>query len=582
MTAHAGAMESARDGVMSRIPIPGTVGRWLCCACAILALAHPLSVKAQDNESSQAPALLTQDTAPVIIDGRTLFRVTGISAYPATQRARGIADRIEQLARDQTIAPEDLRVVETPPLTSIVANRQRIMALVDADAHSENVVVDRTVLASVYKDRIAKAVIAYRHDRTPGVLILHLLYAAGATLALAVVLFALRRVFRWLHAVIEQRYKEKIRTLRIQAFPVIRAEQVWAALRNVLRVVKGLFLLAAVYAYLYYVFSLFPWTRLLGRWLLDILIQPLSVIALGIVDSIPNLIFIAILSVVVYYGLKMTRLFFSAVADGSVNITGFDRDWAWPTYKIVRLLVLAFAVVVAYPYIPGSDSAAFKGVSILLGVIFSLGSTSVIANVIAGYTMTYRRAFRLGDRIRVGDVVGDVLEMRLLVTHLRSLKNERLVVPNSVILNSNIVNYSSMAGDTGLILHTKVGIGYEVPWRQVEAMLIEAAGRTSGLLREPPPFVLQTALADFSVIYELNVFCNDASSMPRLYTALHQNILDVFNEYEVQIMTPAYEADPAEPKLVPKGQWYAEPAAPTAQRDTPQPRIKTAERPSRE
>jgi small-conductance mechanosensitive channel len=177
--------------------------------------------------------------------------------------------------------------------------------------------------------------------------------------------------------------------------------------------------------------------------------------------------------------------------------------------------------------------------------------------------MTYRRAFRIGDRVKLGQYVGDVAQMRLMVTHLRTLKNEEVVVPNSSILSSEVVNYSTLAQQRGLILHTTVGIGYETPWRQVEAMLVEAAGRTPGLLREPPPFVLQTALGDFCVTYEINVYCDTPHVMALLYTELHRNILDVFNEYGVQIMTPSYEADPAEPKLVPKEQWYAAPARPS-------------------
>jgi small-conductance mechanosensitive channel len=193
-------------------------------------------------------------------------------------------------------------------------------------------------------------------------------------------------------------------------------------------------------------------------------------------------------------------------------------------------------------------------------VIFSLGSSSVIANVIAGYTMTYRRAFKLGDRIRVDDIAGDVVEMRLLVTHLRTIKNEEVVVPNSLILNNHVINYSTLAKSRGLILHTTVGVGYEASWRQVEAMLRVAAERTPGLLKEPSPFVLQKSLGDFAVTYELNVSCDNPQAMSQLYTALHQNILDVFNEYGVQIMTPAYEGDPKTPKVVPKDQWFAAPA----------------------
>jgi small-conductance mechanosensitive channel len=174
--------------------------------------------------------------------------------------------------------------------------------------------------------------------------------------------------------------------------------------------------------------------------------------------------------------------------------------------------------------------------------------------------MTYRRTFRLGDKVRVGDHVGEVHEMRLLVTHLRTAKNEEVIVPNSTILGAEVVNYTSMTKNRGLILHTTVGIGYETPWRQVEAMLIEAASRTPGLLRDRLPFVHLKSLGDFCVTYEINVYCDTPERMLSLYTELHRNILDVFNEYGVQIMTPAYEGDPEEPKVVPKERWFVEPA----------------------
>jgi small-conductance mechanosensitive channel len=219
-----------------------------------------------------------------------------------------------------------------------------------------------------------------------------------------------------------------------------------------------------------------------------------------------------------------------------------------------------FTAIVAYPYIPGSGSEAFKGISIFLGVIFSIGSSSFVSNTIAGYALTYRRVFKIGDRVKIEDVVGDVVQTRLQVTHLRSLKNEEVIVPNSLIVNSQVVNYSSLARKQGLILHTTVGIGYETPWRKVEAMLLLAAKRTPGLLREREAFVLLKALGDFSITYEVNAYCDDAQAMVGLYSALHRNILDVFNEHAVQIMTPAYECDPEQPKIVPKEQWFVAPA----------------------
>jgi small-conductance mechanosensitive channel len=291
--------------------------------------------------------------------------------------------------------------------------------------------------------------------------------------------------------------------------------------------------------------------------------------------EIPDLIFLAILAVVVRYGLKLLRLFFAGIDGGSIKFEGFDAEWAWPTYKIVRVAVIAFAVVVAYPYIPGSGSEAFKGVSLFAGVIFSLGSTSAISNIIAGYTMTYRRAFRVGDRVKIGDVVGDVTDIRLQVTTVKTLKNEEVVIPNATILNNEIVNYTSLAVDEGLILHTTVGIGYEVPWRQVEAMLLMAAQRTPGLLETSRPFVLQKALADYAVNYELNVYCSDPRQMMPLYTALHRNVQDVFNEHGVQIMTPSYVADPPDAKVVPKDRWHVPPAAPAASKPAEQTKTST-------
>jgi len=247
-----------------------------------------------------------------------------------------------------------------------------------------------------------------------------------------------------------------------------------------------------------------------------------------------------------------------------VTFKSFDPEWAQPTYKILRVAVLAFAVVVAYPYIPGAGSAAFQGVSLFIGIVFSLGSSSAISNMIAGYMITYRRVFKVGDRVKIGDMIGDIIETRLQVTHLRSFKNEELVIPNSLILSSQVLNYSSLARTEGLILHTEVGIGYETPWRQVEALLIAAAERTPGLAREPRPFVLEKALGDFAVVYELNVYCRDAHATLQLYAALHRNILDLFNEFGVQIMTPRYERDPARPKVVARKDWYVSPATPPA------------------
>jgi small-conductance mechanosensitive channel len=511
------------------------------------------------------------DSASVRFGGSMLFAVRGIPGFPARERARTIADRMRAMARDRTFDLADVRTEEMELGTAIMAGDDLLVLLTGNDVQLVGA-PNSSALADLYTIRIREAAQRYRADREVGVLWLRALYALGETLVLILALLALR----WLRhksLALERRYAARIGGVRIKSVQLISANQILAVLHGLLRgafALVALFLVALflVYSYLNGVLRLFPWTKGIADNLLQYVLDPLRVIALGFVRYLPNLVFLVILVFVARLLLKGLKIFWDAVERGAVQLTRFDPDWALPTYRLLRILVVAILVVVAYPYIPGSGSAAFKGVSVFLGVIFSLGSSSVVGNVIAGYSMVYRRTFKVGDRVRIGDQVGDVLEIRLLVTHLRSPKNEEIVVPNSLIIGSNVVNYSSIARRHGLILHTTVGIGYEVPWRQVEAMLTEAAGRTEGLLSEPPPFVLQRALADFCVTYELNAYCEDPEQMYPLYSELHRNIQDVFNEHGVQIMTPAYVTDPEEPKVVPPNRWYESPAR-TAAADNP-------------
>ena len=221
-------------------------------------------------------------------------------------------------------------------------------------------------------------------------------------------------------------------------------------------------------------------------------------------------------------------------------LPGFYQDWAMPTYKIARFLVIAFALVMAFPYLPGSDSPAFKGVSIFLGVLFSLGSSSAVANVVAGVILNYTRAFSIGDRVRIGDVEGDITYKTLLVTHIRTIKNVEITLPNSTVLSGAILNFSTAAKDSALILHTSVTIGYDAPWRRIHELLISAASATQHILKDPQPFVLQTALNDFYVSYQINAYTDHPSKMALIYSDLHQNIQDKFNEGGVEIMSPHY------------------------------------------
>jgi small-conductance mechanosensitive channel len=534
---------------------------WVWVGLLIAPLFGSAAVRAADNTETPPPAATASVSpmqAPVIIDGVELFQIRGIEAYPAARRATEIQERIEEFAANPALSPKILTVTEVPGGSQIGFGKQTLLTALDVDAELEQ--LNRQLLARIYITRISEAVEAYRRDRGTEYLLHSAGKVLGATLALVVFLWLGKRAVRRIDSELDGRLKDQLSTLEIRFMRIVNASHVWNALRGLRKFLWSLATVVVAVFYLDYVLHLFPWTRRFASVLWSLLLNPLRSMGEHILESIPDLMFLVILVFVTRYILKSISLFFKALAEGTTPLVNFERDWAWPTYRLVRFFVIAFALVVAYPYIPGSQSDAFKGISLFLGVIVSLGSSSVIGNIIAGYTMIYRRAFRIGDRVKIEEHVGDITESRLLVTHLRTSKNEEIVIPNSVILNNSIVNYSTLARTGKLILHATVGIGYETPWRQVEAMLLQAADRTEGLLKEPKPFVLQKQLGSFDVSHEVNVYCDDAKAMNRLYTQLHRNILDVFNEYGVQIMTPAYESDPHDLKVVPRDQWYAAPA----------------------
>ncbi|SKD05724.1 Mechanosensitive ion channel [Burkholderia sp. CF099] len=536
-------------------------------AALFMMLAAPLQAASEDMRPEAAPILESVlETAPVEIDGQLLFRVRGVSSFPAEQRAEAIRGRIEKIAADLSFPSDGLSVEDVENVTMIMAGEATLMIVSEADARLEH--TSRDHLATLNLMRIHRAIDEYRQSRRRDVLLKAGLYGAGATALLALVIAVLLVLNRWLDKALSRRLKSRVHAIGIQSFEILRSETIWKAFHYLMRVIGVATIVASTYAYLHYVLALFPWTRSIANGLFAVAAGAVEHMGKSVGAMIPDILILAIIYYLSQFVLRRIQRFFDAVAQKRVTFAQFEPEWALPTYKLVRVLILAFALVVAYPYIPGSESAAFKGISIFIGLVLSLGSSTAISNLIAGYLMTYRRVFKVGDRVKVGDVTGEVIAIRLQVTHLRTVKNEEVTIPNSQILNGDVTNFSSMAGTRGLILHTTVGIGYETPWRQVEAMLRVAAERTSGALGEPPPFILPIKLGDFAVTYELNVYIRDPHVTAQIYAELHRHILDVFNEYGVQIMTPAYEGDPDEPKVVPREQWYVAPASSDQREET--------------
>jgi small-conductance mechanosensitive channel len=358
----------------------------------------------------------------------------------------------------------------------------------------------------------------------------------------AATLWALLKVLGWFQRLLEGWVTRFTEGRSLKGFHLLLWERGRLVLMTIVRVIAGISILFEFSFLLSYTFGLYPQTSGISTTLMDHLGSAFASVGLAIVNYLPSGGFILVVAFLTRYLLRALRVLANAIETGDLPITAIHPEMAKPTYQLVRLVVVIFAVVVAFPYLPGGQSEAFKGISIFLGLLLSLGSSSAVSNVLAGLVLTYMRAFRPGDRVKIADTVGDVLEKNMLVTRVLTIKNVEVVIPNSAILSNQILNYSVLARSRGLILNTTVTIGYDAPWRTVHDLLIQAALRTEGVLPTPAPFVLETSLNDFHISYELNAYTDRANEIQNTYSYLHQAIQDSFNEAGVEIMSPTFYA----------------------------------------
>jgi small-conductance mechanosensitive channel len=496
--------------------------------------------KAQGTDQKKSGATTTPPTgAPVVVDGKTLFYVPArMFTFSPEERAKTIAERVKWLSRQ---APQRIRAVRTEnaeTTTAIVSDDVVIATITDNDAKASG--ESREKLAEQYAQTIQASALALRGRNSLRSILLGILYALIATAVLVAVFKLLSYGFTKFYGKLTSWRGVYIRSIRIQKLELVPAERISSLLHVTARTVRLLLSVALLYAYVAVVTSFFPWTRGYSTALLDYFLAPLRVVGDRLTSYLPNLFFLIVIFVVAYYLSKFVKFVFREIGRGTLSLPGFYAEWAMPTYKIVRFLIVIFTLIVAFPYLPGSKSPAFQGVSIFFGLLLSLGSSSAISNVVAGTLLTYTRAFQLGDRVKIGETTGDIVEKTLLVTRVRTIKNVDIAIPNAMVLSSHIINYSSVASQQGVILHTSVTIGYDAPWRKIHELLISAAESTPNIMKEPKPFVLQTALSDFYVSYEINAFTDKACAMAQTYSELHQNIQDKFYEAGVEIMSPHY------------------------------------------
>jgi small-conductance mechanosensitive channel len=477
----------------------------------------------------------------VVFEGDTLFIIeVPLGPFSAADRAAAVVGRLGRAIADPLAVTDTVYSLPAEGATDIVFAGTVLASVTDADAAAAG--ISRDSLTAL---RVA-VFTATLERRSAGSIVravsVGLSFTAISLAVFALIAFGLGRVFPVLQAKLESWRATRIPAIRIQRLEIVSSHRFTDGLILAAKTAHVVMLVLLVFYLVPLVLGFFPWTAPLADSVFDWVRTPLRAVWIGFVDYLPNLFAVSVIAAVLYGLNRFIHLIFRGLETGAVRIGGFYREWADPTYKIVRFVVIAFAAIMIWPYLPGSDSAAFQGISVFLGILISFGSAGAVANIVAGVVMTYMRPFMIGDRVRIADTLGDVTRRTLLITRVRTSKNVDVTIPNAMVLSSHIINYSATAKHQGLILHTTVTLGYDAPWRNVHEALVEAARRTEGILAEPAPFVLQTALNDFHVSYELNAYTDRPNEMASLYSRLHQSMQDACNEAGIEILSPAYSA----------------------------------------
>jgi small-conductance mechanosensitive channel len=506
------------------------------------ALTEKESKRLSDKKAQIDSMRLTAKGYPVTgFFNDTLFKVySKLGSFSAKDRADAISIRIENLSDSYIFKGDSLKINESETTFDLVYGESIIMSISENDALWNNLTKEE--LAVKYQKLIGDSVANYLEETSLTTLVKEIGLALLVLIIMGALVVSVSKFFLWTAIKIKKQEGKRIHGIKIRNFTLFDANQQVNALLNVNTIFKWVFIFLLVYIALPILFGIFPWTKDFAGTLFGYILNPMKKIIIGFWNYLPNLITILVIIFVFRYVLKGIHFLKKEIEKGNLELSGFYPDWANPTYQIIRVIVFAFMVVVIFPYLPGSDSPVFQGVSVFLGFLFTFGSAGSLSNIVAGLILTYMRLFKIGDRVKIGDVVGDVIEKSLLVTRIRTIKNEIISIPNSTVMGSHTINYSSDAPEKGLIIHSTITIGYDVPWKDMHQALIDAASKTDLVLQEPKPFVLQTSLDDFYVSYEINAYIKEPNKQAVIYSMLHQNIQDICNERGIEIMSPHYRA----------------------------------------
>ncbi len=515
-----------------------------------------------DSASVVAPSPVRLAPATLRIGNRDIaeFR-TPLLGYAPAERAAIATERITKIIgshrRGDTQARVEMRSTDVAWIFLVDGRMVFMQTVADVDTLGGG-----TIEGEMARTRanLEDAVTAVLDQRSPVRLLRSILLSVGATLLLWVLLRLLVRAGRWAHTRLTggmQRHSARLHLPMSE-----HAGQLSNLLRGVIRVLVVVVSLVLVDIWLTFVLKQFPYTYPWGDEIDDYLIAAVSSIGLAILHSIPDLLMLSLIFIIARFVTRWLGMMFDAVRAGRFTLPGVDEETANPAKRLATLFLWVLTFALAYPFIPGSQGVAFKGVSVLVGLMVSLGSSNVLSQAASGYMLMFSKALRVNDYVRIGEHEGTVISVGVLSTKIRTARDEEINVPNAVVVGTTSTNYTRLNREKGAPVTTKVTIGYNAPWRQVHAMMKEAASKTEGLRTTPEPTVLQSALSDFYVEYTLFARLEKANERTRVLSRLHANIQDLFNEHGVQIMSPHYEGDPEGKVWVPREKWHEAPAEP--------------------
>ncbi len=475
-----------------------------------------------------------------ILNDTILFIHAKIGELTIEERASLISTKILELSEDDFLIIDSIQIMTSDDAFEIVYKEKTIMRVSESDAIWNNSEIRE--LAKNHHQKIVNSIVLGKIEKG----FAKTLFRIGLILIVFVIawliFWLINRGYKKLAVNIQSNKEKWLKDLAYNNYTFLTEEQELNVILMFFKISRWLLYLVFLYISLPILFSIFPFSRAWAEILFSLVWLPFKSVLYAVWHFLPNLFSILVIFLVMRYFIKAVKYIFSEIEMEKLTIAGFHPDWSMPTYGIIRVLLYAFSFVLIFPYLPGSDSNIFKGVSVFIGILFSLGSSTAIANMVAGLVITYMRPFKIGDRIKIAQTSGDVIEKSLLVTRIKTSKNEIITIPNSSILAGNTVNYSSDVKNEGLIIYTTVTIGYDVPWKNMYEALIEAALKTQFILKEPKPFVLQTSLDDFYVSYQINSYTKTPNKQARIYSNLHQNIQDVCNERGIEILSPHYRS----------------------------------------